>query len=61
MDKFEVLQSSVFSLERFSQSDDQILFYTGFPNYRTFLSNFEFLDPGTTRENMRYWQPVAVK
>ena len=49
MDKFEVLQSSVFYLERFSQSDDQILFYTGFPNYRTCFGNFRLSGPQNYR------------
>ena len=49
MDEFEVLQSSVFYLERFSQSDDQILFYTGFPNYRTCFGNFRLSGPRNYR------------
>ncbi|XP_068743411.1 uncharacterized protein [Montipora capricornis] len=53
-DKNEALQSNVFSLSRFT-SDEAMLFYTGFPNYRVFLASFEYLDPGDNGENVRYW------
>ena len=50
-DKNQALQSNVFSLSRFT-SDEAMLFYTGFPNYKVFLASFEYLDPG---DNVRYW------
>lgn len=53
-EKCEDLQSRLFSLERFT-SDEHMLFYTGFPNYKTFLATFEFLNPGKNGENIRYW------
>jgi len=36
-DKIEALQSNVFSLNQFT-SDEAMLFYTGFPNYKAFLA-----------------------
>lgn len=48
-DKNIALQSNVFSLNRFS-SDEVMLFYTGFPNYKAFLATFEYLNPGNTVE-----------
>ena len=39
-DKNQALQSNVFSLSRFT-SDEAMLFYTGFPNYKAFLASFE--------------------
>lgn len=53
-DKYQALQSNVFSLSRFT-SDEAMLFYTGFPNYKAFLASFEYLDPGDNGENIRYW------
>lgn len=53
-EKNEALQSNVFSLSRFT-SDEAMLFYTGFPNYKAFLASFEYLDPGDNGENVRYW------
>ena len=46
------LQSRVFSLNSFPEDSD-IAFYAGFPNRATFLTVFEFLDPGPNCENMR--------
>ncbi len=34
-----------FGLEIFAGSDDDIRFYTGFPNYSTFKSFYDFLLP----------------
>ena len=53
-DKNQALQSNVFSLSRFT-SDEAMLFYTGFPNYKVFLASFEYLDLGDNGENVRYW------
>lgn len=52
--KNKALQSNVFSLSRFT-SDEAMLFYTGFPNYKAFLASFEYLAPGDNGENVRYW------
>ena len=42
----------LFSLERFTSNAD-INFYTGLPNYATFLALFNFLNPGEHGENIR--------
>ena len=42
--KIERMAERTFDLERF-KCDDDILFYTGFPNYVTFLATFEYLNP----------------
>lgn len=52
--KNKALQSNVFSLSRFT-SDEAMLFYTGFPNYKAFLASFEYLNPGDNGENVWYW------
>ncbi|XP_070563903.1 uncharacterized protein [Ptychodera flava] len=44
-----------FSVHRFLDSDNDIAFYTGFPDTKTFLDVFEFLDTGENGENVRYW------
>jgi len=48
----EVISAWLFSLERFT-SDADINFYTGLPNYATFLALFNFLNTGEDRENIR--------
>lgn len=53
-EKNKALQSNVFSLSRFT-SDEAMLFYTGFTNYKAFLASFEYLNPGDNGENVRYW------
>ena len=42
-----------FGLMRFAGSNDDIWFYTGFPNYATFVSFYEFLLPAANQLN--YW------
>lgn len=49
----ERLSKCMFDLDRF-RSDEDMSFYTGFPNYSTFLAIFEFLNPGLEGENIRY-------
>ena len=43
----------LFDLNRL-KSDQNIAFYTGFPNYDTFTSFLNYLNPGTHGENIRY-------
>ena len=51
----KLLQSQLFNVERFRNNDSAINFYTGFPNWNTFMAVFKFLDPGDSGENIRYW------
>ena len=48
----ETMSSRIFSLDRF-ESDEDVNFYTGLPNYATLISIFEFLNPGKDCENIR--------
>ena len=45
--------SRVFQLRNFT-SDEDISFYTGFPNFATFNAVYEFLNTGPNGENIRY-------
>ena len=45
--------SRVFQLRNFT-SDEDIAFYTSFPNFATFNAVYEFLNTGTNGENIRY-------
>ncbi|XP_020917026.1 uncharacterized protein LOC110254386 [Exaiptasia diaphana] len=51
--RFKTTESRVFTLEHFTE-DEEICYYTGFPNYQTFLAVYNFLDPGEKGENIRY-------
>ena len=42
-----------FGLKRFAGSDNDIWFYTGFPNYNTIISFYNFFLPAATQLN--YW------
>ena len=46
------LSSRLFNIDRFKQDED-ISFYTGFPNIQTLTSILDFLDPGINCENIR--------
>ena len=48
----EAISARLFSLERFP-SDADINFYTGLANYATFLTLFNFLNPGENGDNIR--------
>lgn len=56
VDKLEsenaTLSSRIFNIDRFNQDQD-LAFYTGFPNMRTYDVILEYLDPGTDCENIR--------
>lgn len=47
------LDNLKFGLQRFAGSDDDIRFYTGFPNYTTLVSFYEFLLPAA--KELNYW------
>ena len=53
--RIESLQNQVFTIERFQSSDASIHFYTGFPNWKVFMSVFRYLNPGDMGENITYW------
>ena len=47
------INAGIFNLENL-KSDENIVFYTGFPNYETFMAMFTFLNTGINGENIRY-------
>ena len=49
---YSVLSSQLFNVDRFSRDQD-VAFYTGFPNKDTYNAILEYLDPGTDCENLR--------
>ena len=51
--ELESLQSIIFALDRF-KTDENISFYTGFPNFEAFMAVFRFLNVGENGENIRY-------
>lgn len=51
--KLHHTEQKIFSLDNL-QSDENIAFYTGFPNYRTFLAIFKFMNTGAKGYNVRY-------
>lgn len=51
--ELEWLQVEKFGLQRFAGSDSDIWSYTGFPDYNTLTSFYEFLGPAVTQLN--YW------
>lgn len=53
-DKLNRTEQNIFSLDNL-QSDENMAFYTGFPNYQTFLAIFRFLNTGDKGENVRYY------
>lgn len=51
----EQLQSKLFSVDLFKENNSAINFYTGFPNWDTFMVVFRYLNPGSSGENITYW------
>lgn len=49
----EFLESQ-FGIARFKDSDSDINFYTGFPNFQTLLACYNFLNPGENGSNIVY-------
>lgn len=50
--KNSAMSSKLFHFDRFTRDED-VSFYTGFPNRDTLFAIFEFLDPGINCENIR--------
>ena len=48
-----------FGILKFKESDSDINFFTGFPNYQTLLTCYNFLNPGTNGENIAYVSSVT--
>lgn len=48
------LVGNQFGIVKFKDSDSDISFYTGFPNYQTLLACYNFLNPGEHGENIVY-------
>ena len=53
--RIEALQKQLFLVDRFKEDDSSTRFYTGFPNWSTFLAVFNYLNPGDEGENIAYW------
>lgn len=51
MKNVDELLESQFGIIRFKDSDSDINFYTGFPNYKTLLACYNLLNPGENGEN----------
>ena len=49
----ELLESQ-FGIAQFKDSDSEINFYTGFPNFQTLLACYNFLNPGENGSNIVY-------
>ncbi len=56
--KFQV-KISKFGIERFCGSDEDIFFYTGFPNYKTFTAFWEYVEPSA--ESLLTWKHARTK
>ena len=53
--KYTKLEERLFCLKTIAKNDSLITFYTGFPNYKTMVALYEFLDPGASGENIKFW------
>ncbi|KAM7306140.1 uncharacterized protein ISCGN_009881 [Ixodes scapularis] len=51
--KMEEKLSRKFSIECFKDSPDDVLFYTGLPNYGAYLSLLKYVNPGSNGENIK--------
>ena len=54
MKNVDELLERKFGITRFKDSDLDINFFTGFPNYKTLLACYNFLKPGENGENIVY-------
>lgn len=50
----EILLSRQFSLHKIKDDNSVILFYTGFPSYKTLMSFYKYIEPKL--EKMQYWK-----
>ena len=48
-----------FGILKFKESDSDINFFTGFPNYQTLLACYNFLNPGSNGENITYVSSIT--
>ncbi|KAH6938579.1 hypothetical protein HPB50_010896 [Hyalomma asiaticum] len=53
--KLDQQKSRRFSIECFMDSPEDISFYTGLPNFESFMSLLRLIDPGENAENIRVW------
>jgi hypothetical protein len=52
----EILQSRLFTIDTLKSNNTAVAFYTGFPNWETFMSTYRYLEPGEQGKNINYWQ-----
>ena len=50
------LNDRLFTLENLKSKDSSATFYSGFPNWETFMVVYTYLDPGEKGENISYWR-----
>ena len=53
--KYTQLEERLFCFDNISKNDSLINFYTGFPNLKTMMALYEFLEPGDGGENIHFW------
>ena len=59
MKSFDEQLRNQFGKVKFKESDSDINFFTGFPNYQTLLTCYNFLNPGTNGGNIAYVSSVT--
>ena len=52
----EDLNKRLFMFENLKTKDSSAAFYSGFPNWDTFMAVYTYLDPGERGENISYWR-----
>lgn len=55
------LKSKIFTSDKFTKSDKDVVFYTGFSSVHIYQSVYKFLDPGEKGENIIYWHSTPDK
>ncbi|PFX23231.1 hypothetical protein AWC38_SpisGene12244 [Stylophora pistillata] len=53
--KHTKLEERLFCLQTIAKNYSLVTFYTGSPNYKTMMVLYEFLDPGASGENIKFW------